>query len=540
MYKLLIVEDEEIIRNGLKNSVDWASLGYEICGEAMNGIEALNKIEEEIPDVVLTDVKMPAMDGIELSKLLSEKYPDVETVILSGFADFEYVKSALKFNVFDYILKPTDEELFLDAFIRLKIQLDKKKDERQNQLNMQNMLKEGVEKLRHIFFKELLEGKIIPNNTIADRLDYLEIDFSGRSFAVDVFKQNPTQKDNTNEADDEGIAEMIINTFGKYAINAYLYQTADEIAAILISERDAAQINNLQMEILNSILSGIQGKKNICGTMMAGAGLCYNSAEYIKNSYQQAVSAVNERFFVFDKHVFLYYDKQNIRWDQEMLPAKDFPLLINNIYSEVILGNIEGVESILDKVFENYIDECLNCDAIKKYSYIICFLLSSHLIDFKDSIENLPIYTCDYENDIRKTLTVIDLKTYMKNLLTETSKMIKKYRESERCHHKLIIDTVKTFIEMNFNQDLSLELVSKQVHVTPVYLSFLFKSVTGENFSDFVKRVRLQKAKALLKRADLKIYEIGSLVGYRDYKYFYSQFKKQFGLSPNEFRSTIV
>lgn len=127
MIRLLVVEDELIVRNGLINSIDWADHNVEIISAAANGIEAMRLIEENAPDVVLTDIRMPGMDGLELTRWIRERYPDIYVIILTGYSEFEYAQYALKLEVIDYLLKPVDEEALFDILGKIEIKMEKKK-----------------------------------------------------------------------------------------------------------------------------------------------------------------------------------------------------------------------------------------------------------------------------------------------------------------------------------------------------------------------------------------------------------------------------
>jgi len=176
MYKLLVVEDEVLIRKGIVKSIDWNSLGYEVIGEAVNGSDALEMIERNTPDVVLTDVKMPVMDGLELSRIIEGRYKGIKIIILSGYADF------------DYLLKPTDKTKFIDTFVRLKTELDKEKEKNHDMVLLLGKMNEGLINLRADFIFSLLNGDIPSIQNTYERMEYLELDLTGENFTVAVIK----------------------------------------------------------------------------------------------------------------------------------------------------------------------------------------------------------------------------------------------------------------------------------------------------------------------------------------------------------------
>ena len=124
MYKLMIVDDEQSIRRGIANGIPWNEWGFEVTAQASNGVEALEMIKQSKPDVVLSDIRMPEMDGVELMKRLNSEYPEIKIIILSGYSDFEYLNTAIKNNITEYLLKPTDIDEFEETFKRLKKKID--------------------------------------------------------------------------------------------------------------------------------------------------------------------------------------------------------------------------------------------------------------------------------------------------------------------------------------------------------------------------------------------------------------------------------
>lgn len=125
MIKVLVVEDEDIIRKGLIGTIDWLSAGYIISGEAINGQDGLEKIEKYKPDLVITDIRMPIMDGIEMLKKAQEKNLKFEKIILTSYGEFQYAQEGIKLGVIDYILKPIDEDIFYEALKKAKEKIKK-------------------------------------------------------------------------------------------------------------------------------------------------------------------------------------------------------------------------------------------------------------------------------------------------------------------------------------------------------------------------------------------------------------------------------
>ena len=183
LYRVLLVDDEQDIREGISRKMDWLGLGFSLVGEAANGQDALELAETLRPDVILTDIKMPFMDGLELCRILTDRLPAARFVVFSGFDDFEYAKQAIQMNVVEYILKPINADELSAVLRRLKDQLDRERAERRNVERLRSRYTENLPILRELFYANLLDGRIEPG-TERERAARLDIELQGEEWAV--------------------------------------------------------------------------------------------------------------------------------------------------------------------------------------------------------------------------------------------------------------------------------------------------------------------------------------------------------------------
>ncbi|KJS50555.1 response regulator [Desulfosporosinus sp. BICA1-9] len=549
MYKLLVVEDEVLIRKGIVKSIDWNSLGYEVIGEAVNGSDALEMIERNTPDVVLTDVKMPVMDGLELSRIIEGRYKGIKIIILSGYADFEYAKAALKVHAFDYLLKPTDKTKFIDTFVRLKTELDKEKEKNHDMVLLLGKMNEGLINLRADFIFSLLNGDIPSIQNTYERMEYLELDLTGENFTVAVIKI-------------EGSMINLLKKWGNdakrimFACTKIIQELLDiENCGIVIAKglgelivvfnfktyEITSELCNKAKLILNQSCSNIKKTIFIDENIIiaAGLGLSYPDINHVSKSYMQANKALKGRSYDYCRDFFIFDQSQEDTISFEKHWIKEYPSEANSIIVEITCGNTEKARELVEALFNKFLRAKLSCTLIQNYAYVLCFLIAANLSELQKQIGESEIFTSDFEDCIKKTGTIEEIKEYLLNVLLNLAEDIKSFKQTDQKTHRKIIQTVKDFINNNYFEDISLEIISKHVFVSSAYLSFLFKSITGENYTDYLRKVRLEKAKELLSRIDLKVYEIASKVGYNDYKYFSIQFKKTYGLSPTKFREKL-
>jgi len=271
----------------------------------------------------------------------------------------------------------------------------------------------------------------------------------------------------------------------------------------------------------------------------AGLGLSYPDINHVSKSYMQANKALKGRSYDYCRDFFIFDQSQEDTISFEKHWIKEYPSEANSIIVEITCGNTEKARELVEALFNKFLRAKLSCTLIQNYAYVLCFLIAANLSELQKQIGESEIFTSDFEDCIKKTGTIEEIKEYLLNVLLNLAEDIKSFKQTDQKTHRKIIQTVKDFINNNYFEDISLEIISKHVFVSSAYLSFLFKSITGENYTDYLRKVRLEKAKELLSRIDLKVYEIASKVGYNDYKYFSIQFKKTYGLSPTKFREKL-
>ena len=538
MYKLLVVEDEEAIRKGIIKSIDWHELGFTVVGDVANGREGLEFVMREKPDVILTDVRMPVMDGLAMSEAVLEQYSDIRIVILSGFADFEYAQQAIRFQVSDYLLKPTDKNKFIQCFIRLKNELDEEHSEFLNQLSRQGKMYDGLLKLREDFFTKALDNHMAPGNMLDDWLDYLEVDFSGKSFAVGIIKI---------ELSETFIKEAWSNE-GKLLKFSY-YNIANELlldgclgVPVVKSLREIIFIFNFkdrqfdQAKAVAILKKGAKALKELLGNkyirVSSGLGLSASGYSELPKSYEQASISMDKAFYSKDGGCYVYREMFKKAADDKKW-MENYPTDSNTILDETLAGNTQYVEELITAMFANFQRSRLSSQKAMDYAYNLCFKLFSNLTDHLSGGGH-HLAERDYKKEIYDMVSLEGLREYVLAIFRETASAFSGEKTNAP---EDIIKSVKRYIQKNYSSDISLQMLSQKMFISPSYLSYLFKNETGQNYSDYLKNIRLNRARELLEQnSKLKVFEVCYMVGYKEYKYFSQQFKKAFGMNPTELR----
>ena len=239
MYKMMIVDDERLIREGL-SKLNWKQYGIEIRAVCKNGLEAVEKIKEDIPDIIMFDICMPIMDGLELATYINKNHPDINMVVLSGYSDFTYAKECIKLGVFDYILKPIDSDQLSSAFRRVVKLLAEEKDKiRQNDIS-EEIIKETIA-------EKLVQGK----DVYGAELDIFKTLVEGDSIRVAAFVQDTLTAMNTSNM--IRVGKSFREVFSKYIKDTdagYYYVQIKEgrVMGYLILTKDAANSNKEQLK----------------------------------------------------------------------------------------------------------------------------------------------------------------------------------------------------------------------------------------------------------------------------------------------------
>lgn len=515
MYKVFLVDDEYRIKERLQNLTDWASTPFVFCGEASDGEMALSQINELKPDIVITDIQMPFMDGLELSTILRSTMPWIQIIILSGYDEFEYAKSALKIGVTDYLLKPIKyEELekVLEKAIKL---IDDEKAQSRKLLQMEDRLNSIKTLQKDYLFETLIGGKFDTRNLIEQYREY-SVDLICKHYIVIDVKI----------ICESGIDYIEVKTFCRIALekvkNSLLYyRTPDRLTVVLKS--------NDEQELLDEafLLSGAikQGIGNVEGhQIIIGIGNTVNRLSDIYKSYREANKA---RSYINEMNLgqILYIEDVEKTFSDEAFFTEKSRL------EELPRLEVEEIDSFLADIFN---DDKFD-DRMYRYHIIYTVVFQcNHIVSSLGGAKNiLPELS---ERDIvnmmgfDKTKLISELKTILQ-------KAIEYRKKNSVSKHSEVIWRAKNYIYDHYSDSgLSLNEVANHVCLSPNHFSMVFSNETQTTFIEFLTKTRVENAKKLLTDTDLKLSIIANHVGYNEPQYFSYIFKKHTGYTPSGYR----
>jgi two-component system, response regulator YesN len=496
--KVLIVEDEFIMRQGMKHMIEWEKEGFTIVGEATNGQEALELIEVLKPNIVISDIVMPILNGVDFSKIIQRKYPEVQIIILSSYDNFEYVKDTLLSGAVDYILKPTLSPN------QLLVTLNKAVD----RIPGLEIVKDEDD-----YYSNIIERYILGFDDSIDSNSFFNIfpNTCFRLFGTSI--KQASVKNREILKDVKGIIkEFFINNnfiFVKFIINE------DNLLYLInykISE-DKNIVSKLEKYMENNII-----QENIFFVITPQ----FNNINKVRQMY-------NEKVIPYLSQKFYYKNKIVLDTDTVFLESKiekfDFHKYNSLIKRKDFTSAINLIKTYIDTAIECSMDEYKLKNLVKNLLYNLIVSLESYDIEAEELRQK-------YFKKIDKIQYLQEFKTEINNIILELKEFVNKNINLEEDR----ISEILEYIEEHYDKALELSDISKAFNFNYYYLSYYFNNHCKEGFSEYLNRIRIEKACELLKENKRYVSEISSMIGYSDHSYFCRVFKKITGYTPSSYR----
>lgn len=495
MYKLLLVDDEEIVRKGVRDIIDWRKNGYEICGEASSGEEALDRIYELQPDLVLLDIKMPGITGIDILKKMKEEKNPAKFLILSGYSDFEYAQNAINYGAKGYIVKPIDEDILEEKVINITEEINLERS-----LHGETNLIERKNKLTRLFI----------STKITERDEQDDAYFQIVLFNSDLcgFKQRIQQ------------LELKAGEAFSY-LDHITFQHDGALVVIMKNENEEAvcrHVNHFVEKLARSADEGYIGAVASIGSREYGL-------EGLYSSYLQAKKVLEYLFFFNDTYLVSNRDLKITNTICTFVKKSSL------LFSYIELYDLINIEKILAEEEEKFHLSGMLPDEAKQ----ICIAV---LIDLQNSMKSkYPEKDLELVSSMKLINTIMNAM-YFKTVYGVVKKFIYDLAESfaNNTSNSTILKVIQ-YVKINYKDDIKLENLGKMFNCNSAYLGKKFKEYAGMSFNSYLDIIRIETAKDMLINTNLKIYQISSLIGYSNTDYFFMKFKKHTGMTPKEFKS---
>ncbi|MBW9172418.1 response regulator [Clostridium estertheticum] len=522
MFKVLLADDEPAVIQLLENLVDWESLGYTICGTASNGEDALEILKQSNPHLAIIDIHMPRINGLQLLHQASEiLYLRTKFIILSAYNDFEYAKTAMRYGVDDYILKPIDDDELIPALKKVRNQIDNEIGTLESKANKMKFVASNY--INRIIKDEISEEFI----ERCKRILRLDDNSSFRCALVEIDQFETWMNDFSNiEIQKKRLSVRKVIEDGVES-NHVLNIFDDDIHrfGIIISHdmvmREEQYLENLKTEVW----------KNCHCSVSVSLSEEAKGIDNIGKLYRQSLIALQYRLFQMDGGVLCYGHFKNTPLNYNFYESNPKELL-----EDIRCNNISGINDKLNKVFGEFYKKKCAPEVIESYIKNIEFEMVKHIQDHNGNVDELITKLKSISTSIGKT-PVDSLRDDFYKLLLDTSDYYKSI--SSRSSKDIIVE-IKDFVHQNYQKDLKLQQVAKTYFVNPVYIGQVFTKTVGMHFNEYLHSIRIAEAKKLIRRTDMKISGIASMVGYSDSEYFANKFKAITGYLPSYYRKNSM
>lgn len=532
MIKVIIADDEQKVCQLIYDLIHWDDFKMSVVGMAHNGIEALELIREQAPDLVITDIKMPGCDGLEIIQQAKIEKPDMDFIIISGYGFFEYAQNAIKYGVSDYLLKPIKKEEFSSTLKKMQEKFQSRQERFTKEEDLRRQMKASRGRVRENFLMEYLERKIISRlgNGLCDINEKYCMDFQEGGFFVFVVKIDYDYR----EPYEKGIS--LILTKAMEIIRQTVEESCYELECGVRGNGIWCVLNFLKEEEMlvrrkiKQAFDQIAVQKTVFPqfSFTCGIGKAVNDINGLDEALFEAEEAVNERLVKGSGKIFEYVNHQKIGGRNSQVLEQ----VLKNIKSYITSLDIKEMTRELEKLETQLSCNTSGSEVLKIISqisstYVTCMKANSFCTIMLDEFE---------DNFHEKSGSCGSVKTLFACLLERMQTCTKQAAEEKKEDGIRPIRLAKNYILNNYRKTLTLEDMGNLTGFNASYFSLLFKKETGKNFMEYVMEVRMEKAKELLKETNESVAVICEKVGYSDIKHFTKNFKKETGLKPSEYR----
>ena len=521
MYKIIIIDDEELVLKGLEQMIDWKSLGCEICASALSAEEGIEKIRKFVPDIIITDIRMKSMSGLEMLEQVADCISHTKVIIMTAYRNFEYAQTAISLGVSDFILKPTKVEHIKNAVAKTVRQLD----EMHKSMDAVERLEENNMKLNQLCVEKLLFDifmfKAFDVKSIQSKLDEYTADFS--DYFVVLVNGNSFLQENVSETAAK-IRKVFKNKllFENDFYIVYSNQNTNiSVVVCLLDKNTGADVIRKSLVSVDCGMRKLFGEAVSMGVSKRGSGI-EKIHERICESYQ----ALEHKIYTGEGMVNFYEDINSMMYAYEYINVYQ-----EQIFSCVVAGNKKRIDDVLKRAEEYLMVQSLKevqaftADTVRLY-YMYYFKMKAsvpeEMINF-DCLKDM-IYNCSHKDEL------IDLiNSFSRDLVNKI------YNYNSNILNDMVEDIIK-YINENFIHSITRDDIAKHVHASASYVSTVFNKVTGQTLVKYINSVRINEAKRLLDEGKYSRQEIAGMVGFNDYAYFSNIFKRYTGKSPSKWQ----
>jgi len=527
--KILIVDDEKYFRKALIVSVDWEAIGYEVCGEAENGVEALQKVEQLLPDVIATDINMRLMDGLEFIGQLRSLKPDIKIIVISGYDEFDYVKRSLVLGVCNYIIKPVDPDEFTKTLVEVSEMIKKERSLKDRIDSLRSSLSSALAVLKAQYISKILIGNVPSDSTEIDAiLKDNRIALTAPPFLVITIEISPLKSERL-AADDQKLWTFAAENITRELLSEkYPCETSVEnprqIFAIICYDGNEARLQ----QVLNSLCCFLLDNFKLVATV--GVGNPRFALQDIHSSCKEAVFAVRNSLPQNTSSVFFYSHVSSVNLLSNRAAIYDK----NELLMQMRLGNIDACIDIIHKIRTALIESHATIQLVQ----ITLVELLSACVEYGN--ENSGCLTGKITHFYSELFSEIISSTDTAVLFGKIEDILKQLVLAVQKHNdesisEIVRKALEIIHEKYWDDELTIERIAQNLFVSYGYLCFLFKKDMNQTINEYITDYRMEQARNLLTKEEMTVSDVAARVGIPNSNYFAKIFKRKFNILPSDF-----
>jgi two-component system response regulator YesN len=543
MHTLLIVDDERLVVDTLAQTIPWSSIQIEYVHKAYSAEQALQIMNTNSIDIVITDIRMPKVTGLELIEKIRELNKRTKCIIYSGYSDFEYARQAMSSQVVEYLLKPARDEDIIAAVERMSKRLDEEWQQFISLQNASSTLKNNMPLLRSSLLNDLIRGKKMTESELAQKLDLLQLPFrKDDRCAIMVIRLEEafSNYDSHSVALFEfAIANIAEETMNEHFCSFYAKDTYDYLVFLVkLSDQKANQLLNFgsvpsEGEQLLLDQTAMKLQENVINLLKRSISIVVSTwrlfpAE-VPDIYQECITSMRRSVGNNSGIYLTLSNKQQTAAIQSLQSLYEPPTVMQLLDMGNRTATINKIKVIIQELEYKW-------KSSQEHLMEVYFHLSSAFAygAHKNSISMEQLLKDDDTFSPRRSfLSVRQLEEWALEL---AAKLFDDLEHGIVDNKTSVIQKVKQYIHDHLAEDVTLQALADHIYLHPVYLSTIFKSETGQNIRDYIIQQKMEKGAWLLKHTNDKIYHICSQIGYQNPPYFIKLFKKHFGQTPQDYR----
>lgn len=533
MFKVFLVEDEIVVREGIRNNILWEHYGFIYAGDASDGELALPLIRQIQPDLLITDIKMPFMDGLSLIELIRAELPRTKIVIISGYDDFSYAQKAIRIGVEQYLLKPIIKEKMVEILIELHRKMETEQQQQEYIARFEREAQEYEMFSRRRFFEQIVTGGLSVSK-ISETAKTLGIDVNAPNYNIVLFSLSSAGYDGSAPESYTDALTVVQDNFRQYIVSHsefILFNWNVTTYAVLVkgSQDDIERLTRQCIE-------NIQGCCDMAGSDVnwhTASGSPVSRLGAIPACFGEASRILSYRYLCPEEHTLA---EASIR-DFKKKDGSNKITCQTEINQEGVRkflsgGTVEEIDRFIDQLFQSAGEEAVSMPLFCRYLTLTVYFAANEYLNSigcrADSLWSTELRPSDSAS------TPEEARKFARQIMEQAIGL--RDSESKKQQRHLLTQAIEFIDEHYPDETISLDRVARKVNISPNYFSAMFSQEVGQTFVEYLTNKRIDEAKRMLRLTDKRSNEIAFTVGYKDPHYFSFVFKKVSGCTPSEYR----